>query len=560
MKTDYDKLGKTALERLDWMTEDVREYQETVLAEILDKNKDTVIGRKFGFSRIRTAAEYRESVQEGDYEDYRPYIRRMLAGETDILTRSDAVHFCITSGSTDEPKYIPLTEEDIRIHYIYAYGAVFGMIRKAYPGVPAEELFPKIFQVGEFVKSWLPDGRMSGIRSSSLFQWLDRDGTFDTSDYCAPKEVLFPEQVEDLNYVRARFALAEPEVRTVWGVFVHRIVGMMGYMEKNWHMLLMDMESGSVSPQAGISRKWERFLNEKLGPDPDRAAELRSIPEEHLREGMIRKIWKDVRSICTIGGNTFGEYMEMLKMYAEGVPVHYFAYAATEGIFGIAPGMNRPDEYLLIPEAGFFEFRPEDDGKGQDCTLGLWELEKGCRYELIFTNRSGLYRYRLMDVLEVTGYYGTCPVVRFCYRKNQVINVADERTNLEQLETAMHRYEAVSGCEVGENYCLYADLETEPPRYRVFLEEPDVRPVDADELFDRCMCEANLGYRGARRNGEAGRAHITFLPRGTFAKYERYLAESGRQMTQIKPLRLLVTEEGKERFRKAAEVAENETE
>ena len=212
----------------------------------------------------------------------------MLAGETNVLTRADAVHFCITSGSTDEPKYIPLTEEDIRIHYIYAYSAVFGMIREAYPDVPTEKLFPKIFQVGEFVKTWLPDGRMSGIRSSSLYQWLDRNGTFDASDYCVPKEVLFPEQVEDLTYVRARFALAEPEVRTIWGVFVHRIVGMMGYMEKNWQMLLEDMERGSVSPQAGISREWECFLKERLEPDPGRAAELRSLSGGSLREGMIQ--------------------------------------------------------------------------------------------------------------------------------------------------------------------------------------------------------------------------------------------------------------------------------
>ena len=560
MKTDYEKMGKEALERLAGTTADVRACQEAVLAEILDKNKDTVIGRKFGFSRIRTVEEYRKAVPEEAYEEYKPYIRRMLAGETNVLTRADAVHFCITSGSTDEPKYIPLTEEDIRIHYIYAYSAVFGMIREAYPDVPTEKLFPKIFQVGEFVKTWLPDGRMSGIRSSSLYQWLDRNGAFDASDYCVPKEVLFPEQVEDLTYVRARFALAEPEVRTIWGVFVHRIVGMMGYMEKNWQMLLEDMERGSVSPQAGISREWECFLKERLEPDPGRAAELRSLSGGSLREGMIRKIWKNTRSICAIGGSTFGDYMARLKVYAEGIPVHYFAYAATEGIFGIAPGMNRPDEYLLIPESGFFEFLPEGAKEGEYRTFGMGELRKGCRYELIFTNRSGLYRYRMRDILEVTGYYETCPVVKFCYRKNQVINVADEQTNLEQMEAAVKRYEAASGGKVGENYCLYADLKSEPPRYQVFLEEPDVRPKNADALFDRCMCAENLGYKGARRNGEAGQAHVTFLPRGSFAKYERYLEKSGRQMAQIKPLRMIVTEEGKELFRKAAEVAENEAE
>lgn len=34
-------------------------------------------------------------------------------------------------------------------------------------------------------------------------------GPFDASDYCVPKEVLFPEKVEDLTYVKVRFSLAE---------------------------------------------------------------------------------------------------------------------------------------------------------------------------------------------------------------------------------------------------------------------------------------------------------------------------------------------------------------
>ena len=65
MKTDYEKMGKEALERLAGTTADVRACQEAVLAEILDKNKDTVIGRKFGFSRIRTVEEYRKAVRKG---------------------------------------------------------------------------------------------------------------------------------------------------------------------------------------------------------------------------------------------------------------------------------------------------------------------------------------------------------------------------------------------------------------------------------------------------------------------------------------------------------------
>ena len=154
MKTDYEKMGKEALERLAGTTADVRACQEadTRSRVYCDRAEIRV------FPDPHSGGVPESGSGRGSYEEYKPYIRRMLAGETNVLTRADAVHFCITSGSTDEPKYIPLTEEDIRIHYIYAYSAVFGMIREAYPDVPTEKLFPKIFQVGEFVKTWLPTG------------------------------------------------------------------------------------------------------------------------------------------------------------------------------------------------------------------------------------------------------------------------------------------------------------------------------------------------------------------------------------------------------------------
>lgn len=107
------------------------------------------------------------------------------------------------------PKYVPVTAEDMLVHYNGIYAGVFGMVREYYAQEPPEALFGKIFQVGEFARTRLPGGQMCGVRSASLYQWLDRDGGFDASDYCVPKEVLFPDRVEDLTYAKLRFALAE---------------------------------------------------------------------------------------------------------------------------------------------------------------------------------------------------------------------------------------------------------------------------------------------------------------------------------------------------------------
>ena len=44
------------------------------------------------------------------------------------------------------------------------------------------------------------------------------------------------------------------------------------------------------------------------------------------------------------------------------------------------------------------------------------EVEVGKRYEVALTTNSGLYRYRMGDVVEVVGFHERCPVIAFKYR------------------------------------------------------------------------------------------------------------------------------------------------
>lgn len=49
-------------------------------------------------------------------------------------------------------------------------------------------------------------------------------------------------------------------------------------------------------------------------------------------------------------------------------------------------------------------------------TAFLHELEVGKIYEIVVTQACGLYRYRMGDVVQVVGYFGECPRVKFLYR------------------------------------------------------------------------------------------------------------------------------------------------
>lgn len=551
MKTDYGRLGREALNRLEKAAGNADAVQTKFLLDWLNENQNTEFGRRYDFAQINSPREYQSKVPLSGYGDYAHDIERIIDGERNILTARDAVYFCISSGTVSDEKYIPLTEYDLEAHYTFMYGAVFGQIQAYYRELSEKDIFGKIFQIGEFAKTYMPDGRMNGIRSSCVYQWLDENGGFDTSDYCVPREILFPDTLEDQLYVKVRFALAERNITAIHGVFINRIAGMVEYILRNWEMLLSDIECGAVSVE--ISEKQRNYITEKLPPDPGRARELRSIPREDLPDGIIKKIWKNMKYILAIGGDSFFYYTGKMRGYAGEIPLHYFVYAASEGVFGLAENVGAADRYMLLPESVFFEFLPVG---GEDRPLLMDEVKVGERYEVVVTNRSGLYRYRLGDVIRVVGMHGKAPVVKFCYRRNQIINIAGEKSNQQQFDTAIRQFAELAGTEV-VGYCVREDFAGIAPGYLFYMECGNV-PRNAAGIFEKCMCEANPEYRACRNMGEIEPLRIAYLRKGSFKRYEQMLAESGKAMAQSKMPHFLNTDEKKVFF--AAQVIKGEEE
>lgn len=542
MKTEYGRLGREALARLEWAAKRAGEVQACFLLQWLKENRDTEFGRKYGFAGIDSVSQYRAIVPLSTYEDYAREIERIIGGAQNVLTARDAVYFCLSSGTVGDEKYIPLTESDLEMHYRYMYGGVFGQVRECYKELPEDAVFGKIFQIGEFAKTYMPDGRMNGIRSSCVYQWLDEREGFDASDYCVPKEVLFPDRLEDMTYVKARFALAERNLTAIHGVFITRVVGMVEYILRHWELLLRDMELGTVSVR--LPEAQQSLLRRRLPPDPPRARELGRIPREDRSEGIVSKIWPHMRYILAIGGESFSYFTEKMQEYAGEVPIHFFVYAASEGVFALAETVNQADRYVLLPESAFFEFIPVD-GAGESTVL-MDDLEPGRKYEVVVTNRSGLYRYRMGDVVQMVGRHERAPVIKFCYRRNQLINIAGEKSNQQQFDAAIRRFTRLTRAEV-RGYCVQEDRRDIASRY-LFYMECDRIPSGADEAMESCLCAANPEYRSCRNMQEIEPLHIEFLREGSFARYERKLAESGKPLAQSKMPHFLDSEEKKRFF------------
>jgi hypothetical protein len=131
-------------------------------------------------------------------------------------------------------------------------------------------------------------------------------------------------------------------------------------------------------------------------------------------------------------------------------------------------GLLSTEAFVTVPYDGanvlayrshFFEFR--DGG-----TVALaHELETGRRYDVVVTTGGGLVRYATEDVVEVTGYRGQAPILRFIGRAAHVSDHFGEKLHevfvrdcLEAvLRDTPHAF-AMLACD-GDAYVLYIDSE-----------------------------------------------------------------------------------------------------
>lgn len=248
-------------------------------------------------------------------------------------------------------------------------------------------------------------------------------------------------------------------------------------------------------------------------------------------------------------------------------------YGSSEAFVGINVDLSNPDPntalYTVLPREAFWEFIPvETTGSESPTTLGLHELEVGRCYEVVLTNYSGLYRYRLEDIVKVEGYLHSLPQISFQYRRGVLaIQGASEHVterDLAAVVTSAAAELAPRGLRLVE-YTASIDMECQPPRYTIFWEvEPLPRnaaggaelpaenpessaSLDVAELavaLDRALQAQNASYDMSRSvKKELSKLELCAVRPGTFDELFRYKVAQGAHAGQYKVPRCLKTED-----------------
>jgi hypothetical protein len=506
--------------------------QAAALRVLLRRNARTVFGREHGFGGIRTAGEYARAVPLREYEGFRPYVRRILAGEPAVLTAEPVAAFATTSGTTGEPKLIPVTASWL--------ARMAGLVRlwmlRALRDHPTLLDHAALAIVSPAIEGHTPAGVPLGALSGLLQRGLP------SLAQAVPYGTHLIRDCEARAFVLLRLALAR-SVSAIGTPNPTTLIRLAEVARREADVLLRAIHDGTlgipwpaVHEEPGWDARATRWaLAARLRPD---AARARALAAAAGRRGALRlgDAWPELALIgCWLGGHA-GRHAERLAADYGDVALRDLGLVASEGRLTL-PLVDGSPAGLLAVDSGFYEFIPEEamGAAGPPVRLAH-ELEVGRRYGVVLSGENGLYRYDLNDVVEVRGYHGRTPLLAFVRKGRDMTSITGEKLHLNHVQAAIREAEGVAGVEVW-HFRLIPDVDA--CRYDLLVEPigaglDEIRAGAFARAVDEALARINVEYGAKRRSRRLGPPRLALMRPGWGERQSRAEFARGRREAQHK--------------------------
>jgi len=163
-------------------------------------------------------------------------------------------------------------------------------------------------------------------------------------------------------------------------------------------------------------------------------------------------------------------------------------------------------------------------------------------------NQTGLYRYRVGDILRVAGFKNNAPQFNFVCRKNVVLSIDSDKTDEVELQNAVKNganHLTLFGASLTE-YTSFADTSTIPGHYVLYWEismnknnniDQNQNPIPSSVFEECCFAvegSLNSVYRQGRVSESIGPLEIKIVENGTFDKLMDFALSQGASINQYK--------------------------
>lgn len=472
------KLARMRFWRIEnWSSNPVAAQRE-VLQHLVTSAQYTEFGKKHGFSKLFSVREFKKAVPIHEYEDLKPYISRMMAGEENVLWNTPINWFAKSSGTTsDKSKFIPISEESLQDNHFKASKDV---LTSYYNNFPSSELLT---------------GKGLVVGGSHQISKVN----------------------EEIQYGDLSAVLMQNS--PFWGQWIRTpelSVALLDEWEDKIEKLAQITADENVTSLAGVPT-WTLILLKRI-------LEIKG-------KNNIKEVWPNLELYIN-GGVSFVPYKEQFDHIIGGKVNYLEIYNASEGFIA---GQQSPDDdgmLLFTDHAIFYEFMPvEEYGKANPVTVGLKDLETGKNYALVISTTGGLWRYLIGDTVKFTSLNPY--KLRVTGRLKHYMNAFGEEVMVDNSDKAISVAAAQTNAIVNDYTAAPVYFSSNSNGAHEWLVEFEKEPADIRlfiEALDTELKNINSDYEAKRHKGIALREPIVrVLPKGAFAAWLRSKEKLGGQ-------------------------------
>lgn len=423
------------------LCDDCENTQKEVLLDILNNAKNTEIGQRFNFEKIKSIEEYQQKVPILEYEDIEEYIEKMALAKEDVLFPGKTSFFISTSGTTGNSKKIPESEKSskaksavLKLRNLYLTTELIGKIKKnneiiqylVEKGIDLTNLDSNSFMDKFYfysVTSASPNNKTKGGIDIGFASGKTFDNSSFANSLSYPKEIMGLKDGEATMYLSMLFSLIHEDVVIITSNNAGRVYARVKYAQEHAKEIIADIKNGTINKNLNLSKKEREIFESYIQPNPERATFLQDLLKNGKEYFIPKYYWPHLIASRFWLTGSVGVNVDKLKEYLPDNIIYYdVGYGASEGKINI-PHQSGVGSGTLSIASIFYEFLSLETGD----ILTADKLELGKDYELILTNYGGLYRYPLHDIVRVTGFVGNTPDIEFITKSKEILNIAQEK-------------------------------------------------------------------------------------------------------------------------------------
>ncbi|KAK7263214.1 hypothetical protein RJT34_30801 [Clitoria ternatea] len=548
-----DDKNANALQFIENMTQNTDNVQERVLDEILEQNSQTEYLKRFHLNGATDRDTFKSKVPVVSYEDLNCDIQRIANGDRSPIFSAHPISEFLTSSGTSagERKLMPTIPEEMDRRQLL-YSLLMPVMNQYVPDLDKGKGLYFLFIKAE---TKTPSGLVARPVLTSYYKSQQfKNRPYDPYNvYTSPDEaILCPDSFQSMYTQMLCGLIMRHQVLRVGAVFASGLLRAIRFLQLNWQQLAHDISTGTLSPKITHTPLTERMA-EILKPDPELANFIAKECSGENWESIITRIWPNTKYLDVIVTGAMAQYIPTLDYYSGGLPLACTMYASSECYFGLnLSPICKPGEvsYTIMPNMGYFEFLPHDDSSPSAVSrdspprlVDLADVEVGKFYELVVTVYSGLCRYRVGDILQVTGFHNTAPKFRFVRRKNVLLSIDSDKTDEAELQNAVENASVLLkefNTSVVE-YTSFADTKSIPGHYVIYWEllMKDCSNAPTSEVLGQCCLKMEESLNSVYRQGRVsdrsiGPLEIRVVRNGTFEELMDYAISRGASINQYK--------------------------